>query len=131
MNYVLASRNPHTGAYAIASIRRTIAPNALTIVPADVEWEIGDADAFVGVFGYFDTLTLIYPQALSSGCRVFSQNLMDDEAEDITEKVKLDGNKLTIPGRVLMQIGACNYAYREMGDRKMSDPMLLIKMEKA
>lgn len=131
MNYVLASRNPHTGAYAIASIRRTIAPNTMTIAPADVEWKIEDADAFVGVFGYFDILTLIYPQDLPSGCRVFSQNLMDDEAENITEKVKLDGNKLTISGRVLMQIGACNYAYREMGDRKMSDPMLLIKMEKA
>ena len=38
--YVLASRNPRTGAYAIASIRRNIAPNTMIIAPADVEWEI-------------------------------------------------------------------------------------------
>ena len=128
--YVIASRNPTTGAYAIASIRRNIAPNPMTIVPADVTWELEDMDAFVGVFGYFESLTLVYPDELPADCRVFAQNLMDDEAQDITDQVRTDGTRLTIPARTLMQTGACNFAYPNMGGRKMTDPMLLIKLEK-
>ncbi|MBQ2727101.1 MAG: hypothetical protein IJF78_15460 [Clostridia bacterium] len=127
--YVLASRNPHTGAYAIASIRRNIAPNPMTIVPADVTWELEDMDAFVGVFGYFESLTLVYPEVLPADCRIFAQNLMDDEAQDITDQVQTDGSRLTLPARTLMQIGACNFAYPNMGGRKMTDPMLLIRLE--
>lgn len=127
--YVLASRNPHTGAYAIASIRRNIVPNPMTVVPADVSWELEDMDAFVGVFGYFESLTLVYPQEIPAGCRIFAQNLMDDEAQDITGQVQTEGCRLTIPGRTIMQTGVCNYAYRDMRGQKMSDPMLLIRME--
>lgn len=126
--YVLASRNPHTGAYAIASIRRTVAPNPMTIVPADVTWNLEDRNAFVGVFGYFESLTLVYPDELPSDCRVFAQNLMDDDAQDITGQVQAAGNRLTIPARTLMRIGACNYAYPNMNGRKMTDPMLLLKL---
>ena len=127
--FVVASRNPRTGAYAISTIRRNIEPNPLTIAPADILWRVEDERAFVGVFGFFNSLTLIYPNDLPADCRVFAQNLMDSEARDITEMVRLDGRNLTISGRVLSGIGACNYSYPEIGDLKMSDPMLLIKIE--
>ena len=127
--FVVASRNPRTGAYAISTIRRNIEPNPLTIAPADILWRVEDERAFVDVFGFFNSLTLIYPNDLPADCRVFAQNLMDSEARDITEMVRLDGRNLTISGRVLSGIGACNYSYPEIGDLKMSDPMLLIKIE--
>ena len=87
-------------------------------------------DAFVGVFGYFESLTLVYPEELPSGCRIFAQNLMDDEAQDITDQIQAEGKRLTISARMLMQIGACNFAYPNMGGRKMTDPMLLIRLER-
>ena len=128
--FVTASRNPRTGAYAISTIRRNIAPNPQVIVPAHVTWALEDSDSFVGIFGYFESLTLVYPHELSDQWRIFAQNLMDDEAQEITGEVTVQGNKLTLSGRVLMKIGACNFAYPEMNGRKMSDPMLLIKIEK-
>ena len=128
--FVTASRNPRTGAYAISTIRRNIAPNTGVIVPAHVTWELQDSDSFVGIFGYFESLTLVYPHDLAQGWRIFAQNLMDDEAQEITGEVDIQGNRLTISGRVLMKIGVCNFAYPEMGGRKMSDPMLLIRIEK-
>jgi len=128
--FVTASRNPRTGAYAISTIRRNIAPNTQVIVPAHVTWELQDSDSFVGIFGYFESLTLVYPHELKAGWRIFAQNLMDDEAQEITGEVQIQGNRLTLGSRVLMKIGACNFAYKEMAGRKMSDPMLLIKVEK-
>ena len=55
---------------------------------------------------------------------------MDDKAQEITGEVEIQGNRLTLGHRILMKIGACNFAYPEMNGRKMSDPMLLIRIEK-
>lgn len=130
--FVCASRCPETGAYAIAANRRTIDPNALVIAPARVTWEIDDPNAVVGVFGYLDSLTLVYPRELRKGAKIFAQNLLDEEAEEITAGAVINGNRVTIPGRVLNRIGAFNYRYPHLTPgRRIDDPMLALKITDA
>lgn len=39
-------------------------------------------------------------------CRVYAQNLLSDTAEDVTALVTLSGRRLTIPGDLMLTIGA-------------------------
>ncbi|MCQ2770826.1 MAG: hypothetical protein MJ236_03395 [Clostridia bacterium] len=127
--YVLASKNPHYGAYAISILRRNIEQNAHVIIPADVKMEIDDVQAFVGIFGNYRSLTLIYPDRVPDDVCVYAQNLMDDAAIDITSKVQINANRIYLPGRLISQIGSCNYTYSNDLKSKISDPMMLIKVE--
>lgn len=43
--FVVASKNPHTGAYSIATIKRTINPNVNVIGAADITFKVGALDA--------------------------------------------------------------------------------------
>lgn len=127
--YVCCSQNPRTGAYAIATVRRTVDPNALIIAPAHITWHIGDPDAPVGVFGYMESLTLVYLRPLKKDARFYAQNLADREAVDITDEVTVFDNYVTIPGRTMYRVGAFNYEYPNLtADRKIDDPMLVIRI---
>ena len=128
--FVCASRNPITGVYAVSTIRRTVDPNALILAPARIAWEIEEPSAPVGVFGYMDGLTLVYPREIAKGARVWAQNLLDREAKDITEEVTVEGGRVTIPGRTLNRVGAFNHEYPWLTpERKIDDPMLVIKID--
>lgn len=130
--FVCCSKNPITGAFAISTNRRTIDPNALIIAPARITWSIDDPSAPVGVFGYMDALTLVYPREIGKSARVWAQNLVDREAVDITEQVIFDGGRVCIPGKTLQRVGAFNYAYPHLtADRRIDDPMLVIKIVEA
>lgn len=127
--FVCASRNPVTGAYAVATNRRTINPNALIIAPAHISLRIEDMNAPVGVFGYMESLTLTYPEDIKPDMKFYAQNLLDAEARDITASVIVDGNRATFPGRVLNEVGAFNYAYPGFGSaNRIDDPMLVLKI---
>lgn len=126
--FVLASRNPHTGAYAVSTLRRVLYPNVGLACMAHVTLDVDEPGAFVGVFGLFESLTLRYAQPLPSGARVWAQNLMEDEAQDVTEQVVMQGDSIRLPGRLLARIGACNYACSVPVGAPISDPALLIKL---
>ncbi len=62
------------------------------------------ADAPVGVFGFYHSLSLTFDEAVE-GKRVYAQDLAEDEASDVTDSVVLSGNRLTLPGSLIEQIG--------------------------
>lgn len=102
--FICASRHPETGACCIAAIKRTVNQQVNRPAPADVTFRIGNADSLCGVFGCFQSLTLEYDESIADR-RVFAQDLMEDEAHEITELCRLADHRLTIPGDVLTACG--------------------------
>ena len=78
----------------------------------------------MGVFGRYGSLTLRYPYALGK-VRVLAQDLAAHEAVDITGRVKVEGNKMTVPGSVIAEVGL---SAASEGD--VSDPGLVLKLER-
>lgn len=97
--FICASRNP-SGAYSIASIRRTIDPNSEIVALADVTFSVGRANEPVGIFGLFKSLTLLYKEKIA-GKRILLQELIEDSAKDITDLCVIDGQRLVIDGHLL------------------------------
>jgi hypothetical protein len=120
--FVLASRNPN-GAVSVASIGRVFHDQGYVTPKADVTLNTGPLDAPVGIFGYFDSLTLVTDAPLGD-VTIMAQDLAGDVATDITERVTLDGNRLIIPGAVIEEIGLSAAA---PGD--LSDPGLVLVVE--
>ena len=119
--FVLASRYP-CGAVAVATVGRSLGREyVLKRVP--VEIEIPSVDSPVGVFGRYERLTLRYPYALGK-VRVWAQDLAAGQAEDITGRVEVEGNKLTVPGEVIDRAGLS-----AASDGDLSDPGLVLSVE--
>lgn len=119
--FVIASRNPETGAYAVATLRRTIDPNRNRILSAAVTLKVEDLAAPVGVFGWFDTLTLQYPVAVPKGAAVWVQDMLSDNSIEVTGRVKAEGNTLIFDGRDLRMWGKA-----ARGEKDSSTPSLII-----
>lgn len=119
--FVLASEKPENGAYAVSALRRTVDPNAMMIAPAAVTIYPSRLDAPIGVFGYYDKLTVEYPAPIPERCTVFAQALTSDCAEIITDAVKISGNRMEIDGRVLRYHGLAAH-----GEGNAHDPALLL-----
>lgn len=119
--YVVASKNPLTGAYSVAALRRTVDPNACFIAPAHVTFRVGGHDAPIGVFGYYASLTLVYDEPISG--RVYVQDMMSDEAVDCTESCRIDGNRLSIDGDTLRLFGTS-----ARSDEDKAEPSFVLKI---
>lgn len=120
--FVVASRNPKTGAYAIATIKRTIDPNTNIIGTTDIVFRVGGFDAPVGVFGYYNRLTLVFDQPIGKA-RVYVQDLMADEARDVTGQCTIDGSRVTFAGNDMRIFGT----YSRMDDDR-AEPSFLVKI---
>ena len=119
--YVVTSRNPQTGAYSIATIKRTVNPNNGIIAPADITFQAEIAFP-VGVFGYYNSLTLVFDEPIGSA-RVFVQDLMADMAEDVTDKCKVDGARVTFGGDDMRLFGTA-----ARSDEDKAEPSFLVKI---
>lgn len=102
--FVLASRNPRTGVYAIATLSRIVDPNVSLIAPADVTLTVHGTCVTVGVFGFFHTLTLRFDHA-PKGIQAVGQCLLSDTSEDMTTFISVIGDELRIDGKELRRIG--------------------------
>ncbi len=111
--FVVASEHPKTGALAVAALPRTIDPNIYIKPLADVTVYTKKLDAKVGVFGVFNSLTLQYPEEMPENAVVWAQAMLSDTAIDITEKVTIDGNRLSIDGRDLRWFGKVTHDHTE------------------
>lgn len=101
--YLTASRNPN-GAISIATHARTT-PNGYQVnKKADVKLNAGDLTGLIGVFGYYGSLELTFNQNLT-GKTILAQDLLAKESQNITSKVTIKDNTITIPGSVLEQVG--------------------------
>lgn len=117
--FVVAAKFPN-GAVAIAAHERTQVGNAWYMPACEVTLSVSDAPGPFGVFGHFDSLTLICDKPLS-GKRVLAQDLARDASVDVSNEVQIRGTSLQIPGRVMRRV--CHYN-RPAGD--LSAPGLVI-----
>jgi len=121
--YVIASRNLN-GAVAIATLPR-ISTGAGGYFPlADVTLEVPELNVPIGVFGKYRSLTLKFPQDLGT-CKIYAQDLAGDKPIDITDKVKRKPNEITLPGRLIDEVGL---SAATPGD--LSEPALVLVVRK-
>jgi len=122
--FVIASKNPKSNAYAVATVQRTVDPNKNIYFSADVTVTEADICAPVGVFGIFNSLTVEFSEAIPENARVLAQDLTAEKAKDVTELVKIENNTLYLDGKLLRVIAK--------GDKKRDDdsaPALVLKLE--
>lgn len=104
--FVFATRFPN-GAVAIAVQERTQVDKAWYMPACDVTLSVSDAPGPFGVFGLFESLTLVFDKPLH-GQRILAQDLAGDAAINISQAVQINGNKLSIPGNVIRASGLRN-----------------------
>ena len=121
--YVMASTYPN-GATAIATEPRVTDKRKVWFPRAGVTVKIHDAAKVIGVAGHYGSLTLEFAGSLDSVTHVWAQDLLDVKSENIISKVKISGNKLTIPGKLIDRIGT---AAKDEGD--LSAPGMVIRLE--
>jgi len=79
----------------------------------------------VGVFGYYESLTLRLNRKLGAGEKIWAQDLLDHEAEDISDFVISKDMDLIIPGELITRIGTTK---NDPGD--ISVPGIIIQILK-
>jgi transcriptional regulator with XRE-family HTH domain len=107
--FVIASKSPKTGALAVAALPRTVDPDVHIKPLADVTVYPDSLNTLVGAFGVFGSLTLEYPENIPENVVVWAQAMLSDEAIDITERVTVDSNRLTIDGKDLRWFSKVNH----------------------
>lgn len=119
--FILASRYPN-GATAVASIGRSLNRNYVSKA-IGVTLPISQIEAPIGVFGFFKELTLVFEKDFKAGnYKIYAQDLAGDSPRSITGKVKVKGNRVTIPGNLISRIGLMNASKNDC-----SDPGLVIQ----
>ncbi len=118
--FIIASKNPRTNAYSIASIRRTVDPNQAVYFLADVTAYNADVNAPIGVFGVFNRLTVELEAPLKEDARVLMQNFYEDTAFDVTEMVEKHESSISFDGKLLRKLGKTSV--------DVLDPAVVIKI---
>ena len=114
--FVLASKNPKTNAYSVATIRRTVDPNPSVYFPADVEIYDVDNNTPIGVFGVYNRLIINFEKTINKESHVVAQNFKKESAMDITKLVDIESNFIKLDGKLIRMIGENN------------DPAVIIKV---
>ena len=116
--FVLASRYPN-GAVAVVTIGRNLGREYVTeevVVTVSIDrWDVP-----VGLLGYFKEVTMVFPSSIEKENRtVYAQDLAGETPVDITSKIVIKGNRLTIPGDVSRQMGLMNASEGDCSDPGM------------
>ncbi|MDR0351814.1 MAG: hypothetical protein LBI02_00115 [Opitutaceae bacterium] len=103
--YVLATLHPN-GALAVCAAARAPATGTDPLVtpPADIEVDVECINRKIGLFGAFNTIS--FPLSAKGKIRVWAQDLIKDQAVDITNEVRAENARLTLPGAVLQRLRA-------------------------
>lgn len=120
--YVMATKFPN-GAIAVATEGR-VTPDQSWVQPkANITLKEVDVNLPIGIFGYYQTLTLECPAALPDDVKIYGQDLLSETVMDLSDKVTIEKNKLIIPGDLIEEIGTMA---NESGD--ISVPGMVIKI---
>jgi hypothetical protein len=126
--FVIASRNPN-GAVTIATLGRTICTSPTDrkywTPLADITLGIGKLTGPIGIFGHYKSLTLVFDSPVTDRT-ILAQDILDQQAKDITAQVAIHANTLMLPGNLIGQIGL---EAASQGDK--SDPGLVISISGA
>lgn len=98
--YIVAAKNPN-GAFSIATLGRTL--DRKYFIPCCDITAFADNAEKIGVFGEYNTLTL--KTNLETVSKVFMQDIASDFAYDITDDIIINQSSLTIPGKLIKEIG--------------------------
>lgn len=120
--FVIASKNPKTGAYSVATVSRTINPSVGVIGSADITFKVGSFEATIGVFGYYNSLTLVFDEPIGNA-HIYVQDMMADEAFDVTEKCRIDGTRVIMDGDNMRLFGTS-----ARSDDDKAEPSFLVKI---
>lgn len=118
--YVIAAKNPESGAFSVATLGRTM-QRQYEIPQCAVSVDIGNADT-VGVFGEYESL--IMENTHIGVRRILMQDLADDHAYDITEQVTIQDHRIVIPGELIHKIGTISQPKEDT-----SEPGVIIRIE--
>jgi len=126
--FVIASRHPN-GALTIATLGRTICASPTDrkywTPLADITLAAGKLTGPIGIFGRYQTLTLVFDTPMT-GRTILAQDILDTQAKDITGQVVVNGNSITMPGKLIEHIGL---EKATPGDK--SDPGMVIAISGA
>jgi hypothetical protein len=122
--FVLSSMYPN-GAVAIVTIGRAINREYIT-ERIKVEQEIKSIDNPIGIFGDYESLTLILPIKIkASDYEVLGQDLAGDTPSIITKDIVFKGNKIIISGNLIRKVGLSAASKNDK-----SDPGLVLKFNR-
>lgn len=122
--FVLSSLHPN-GAIAIVTIGRGINHEYIT-QKIKVEQEIKNIENPIGIFGDYESLTLILPTKIkASDYEVLGQDLAGDLPSNITKEILFKDNKIIISGDLIRKVGLSAASKNDK-----SDPGLVLKFNK-
>lgn len=101
--YVMSSLYPN-GAIAIAAVERVLGRKWYT-PEATVIQQIPNVEHPIGIFGTYKEVVLESQEAIPTKARIWAQDLIAKEATDITNEVKIEGNRMILPGSLIEKIG--------------------------
>ncbi|MBQ2967432.1 MAG: hypothetical protein IJE10_04840 [Clostridia bacterium] len=101
---VVCSIHPLTKALSVYAAPRTTGGSIFYSILADVSVQGGESRYPVGIFGKYKSLTITFTDDITDK-KIFAQDLCTIEAQDITEKVAVCGNRLTISGELIETVG--------------------------
>ena len=115
--YLVTSFNPN-GIYSIATLGRTVSRRYF-IPECDVTVKTASAHT-IGIFGEYKSLTIVTELKFNS---VLMQDIAGDVSFDVTEHIKVSGNKLTVPGSLISNIGTMSQP-----DNDTSEPGVVLRL---
>ena len=122
--FVLSSMYPN-GAIAIVTIGRGINHEYIT-QKVKVEQKIKNIENPIGIFGDYESLTLILPTKIkASDYEVLGQDLAGDVPSNITKEILFKDNKIIISGDLIRKIGLSSASKNDK-----SDPGLVLKFNR-
>lgn len=120
--YVMASKFPN-GSVAISTEGRVTPNESWTHPKADITLSEIEIDKAIGVFGFYNSLTLVFDTEFPKGIVVYGQDLMANIAQNISDKVKIERDRIIIPGDLIEMLGTSE------GDKNdISAPGLVVKV---
>lgn len=90
---------------------------------AKVTVQIKDASQPIGIVGRYRELVLVFSGSIKGVSHIWAQDLLADRSKDIKDKVKIDGRRLVIPGKLIDRIGT---SAGDEGD--LSAPGMVLKL---
>ena len=124
--YVMASRYPN-GAIAIATEGRVTPENSWIEPKADVTMKEAATNTPIGVFGYYQSLSLEFEDELPQKVTILAQDLLSNSAIDITSKVQISKSSILIDGQLIEEIGTME---NDEGDISVPGMIMKIKAQR-
>ena len=120
--YVMASKFPN-GAIAIATEGRVMPDKSWIQPKADVKLKEVELNKAIGIFGNYNSLTLLLGHPIPTNIVVYAQDLLSNKATDITKKVTIKATSIEIPGDLIDEIGTM-----ENSSNDISAPGMVLKI---